>query len=549
MPVDPTPRNVEIINEFTSRRNSRLNSITTTPAPIKPFVIIAKSAEIKHASSQGNEAPRAGPSSQKLSETKKLQRKKFVPTLSPQEAKIETKRTTKSETKRLTTQKPTIQTTTEAAKKSRQTKRNPKNYELDDHKDPSSYQLVTNYEQQQPKKAGPNKIQPLHISTGVFHKKHPKQNRKPHRVHKEKIKLEKLPPNPTKIPETDWFDNLGKYSFGIIHGEVFTEPPEYSQQRRATNEVVGETVVQAPPPLQPKMFKSSFRDPNFVQPVIVNDHLGNFLYKSEVHYPSYRNNLYPPVTTYGAHGIIIESPADQPSSKELPPPIVYKKATHPSKHPPKAHPTQATRTEKAPAPRTKDEPTRRPSEKGEGKNKPEDDEEDYEEEEEGESSEDYEDGADNDRYDGEAQGDEDEDDEEESDERDARSRYTYDSKERSRKKESDEFERAWDKYGYGKHHDDDSGSYESSESVPMPSRIKFYHEIKEEVTTPLRTTSEKPPPFTKRITKVVSGKLNNTQFHPKVPRKPHVEVKSQEEEKKSQRSDAAAVSDDLKYFQ
>lgn len=137
----------------------------------------------------------------------------------------------------------------------------------------------------------PNQIQPLHIKTQVFKKKQPVEGGsiEPTKEQRKKLKLHNLPPNPEEIPTTTWFDNTGKYHYGIIHGELhFTEPPEYAAKQQE--------VVVTPAPQ--KVFKSSFRDPNTNLPMVYNDHKGNFLYKSEVHYPVYKNHLYPAAKIY-----------------------------------------------------------------------------------------------------------------------------------------------------------------------------------------------------------------------------------------------------------
>lgn len=525
---------------------------------------VAKKSETKHANPQitkVNRAPRAGPSNRNLSEGKRLNKTKFRPSQVDTSISIEPVHATTLSVKQ---NEKIILTTAETPKRSKQIKRIPRNY---DGGNPSSYSLVTNYDQLNPKSAGPNPIQPLHITTQGFKKNPPRINEGhgPHKVQKHRIKLEKLPPNPTTIPETDWFDNIGKYHYGIIHGETYTEPPVYSQQRRAASEAIDENVVQAPP-LQPKIFTSSFRDQKFVQPVIVNDHLGNFLYQSEVHYPSYRNHLYPPNVIYGGH-TIIHPPGDEPSSKELPPPIVY------SRPPPQSpSPLPTTRPQEAPLPRVKDESSKPTTGKPQLKQQPE-------EEEEGEEDEEGDEEGDDEDYDEESsEGDEedsparnvkrkeaedendeeesnDDDEEEEDDEEESKEiehkpkyRFSYDDHIRSRSGEDNEFDRAWAKYGYGQNNDDDeSGSYESSETVAVPQRIKFYHEIKEEVTTPLKSSTQKPP--IRKITKVVSGKINHTQYPKKViSQEPKSEVKSQEDTKgKPQSSDAG--SNEMKYFQ
>lgn len=458
-------------------------------------------------------------------------------------------------------------------------KRNSRNY--DDGR--GNYQITHDYSQvsRQPHKspphhqkssrnAGPNQIQPLHIDTDVFKKKRAMASGsiKPTKHQREQIQLHNLPKNPgTDIPATDWFDNLGKYHYGILHDELyFTEPPEYAVQTQKPHAKVID--VTPPPPPPPQVFRSSFRDPQYIppviQPVVENDHLGKFLYKTEVHYPTYRNHLYPPVTIYGNHAA--------PATKELPVP-----SAHPRPPPAGPRPPAPPRKAESEAPQSKQQ---------------QEDEEDYDED----SSEDYDDGTGNDRYDGDPPGDDDEEEGESADDESGseekaidRPRYRFGSGDSS-SGESDEFERAWSKFGYGKDKgsgSDESRSYESSETRNVPQRVKFYHEVKEEVTTPHRqTTTEAPPKRIKfyhevkeeistprrsttteapvklrRITKVVSGKLNYSKFKtttPKVQPKPKVHptvppkhVKSQESEaaeKKTERSDAGA-SDDLKFFQ
>lgn len=469
-----------------------------------------------------------------------------------------------------------VWSTTPASTVAQPVKRNSRNY--DDGR--GNYQISHDYSSvarhpQKPaqyhkssRNAGPNQIQPLHIDTDVFKKKHAMSSGsiKPTKHQQNRIKLHNLPENPgTDIPATDWFDNLGKYHYGIVHDELyFTEPPEYAVQ---TQKPHGK-VIDATPAPPPQVFRSSFRDPQYIppiiQPVVENDHLGKFLYKTEVHYPTYRNHLYPPVTVYSNHAA--------PATKELPVP-----SAHP-RPPPPGPPRKGE--SKPPQPQSKQQ---------------QEDEEDYDED----SSEDYDDGTGNDRYDGDPPGDDDEgegdgeestDDESGSEEKAIdRPRYRFGSGD-SNSGESDEFERAWSKFGYGKDKgsgSDESGSYESSETRNVPQRVKFFHEVKEEVTTPHRhSTTETPPKRIKfyhevkeeistprrsttteapvklrRITKVVSGKLNHSKFKtttPKVQPKPKLHptvppkrVKSQESEaaeKKSERSDAAG-SDDLKFFQ
>lgn len=422
---------------------------------------------------------------------------------------------------------------TEAPVKS---KRTPKNY--DDGK--GNYHNAVSYssrtDDHQPKN---NKIQPLNINTKIFKSSRPQNSAKPlsgkypakirgKNIHelkqnakdsRHKLKLEKLPPNPVDVPATSWFDNTGKYSYGILHDDVIREPSEYANNQQ-------QSVTASGHPAQPKMFKSSFRDVSQPQqlPQVKQDGLGNFLYTSEILYPSYRHNLYPPVVTYGGNNV-----KAQPTTKDLPAVQKQPKIESPKKKPVEARQAQ-------------------------------EDEEDYDEEE---SSEDYEEGANNDRYDGEAPGDDDDVDDEEDDgrsesfEKSAPSyRYAFDDDGGSRSDEnSDQFDKAWAKFGYGRGNsrsdsdeESDSGSYESSETQAMPKRIKYFHEKKQEIRSPSKHTTEAtlttPKPM-KKMTKVMSGALNNSK--PKVvkseEKSPPTAVKSQQI---SPRSDAA---DDLKYFQ
>lgn len=270
---------------------------------------------------------------------------------------------------------------TEAPVRSRQAKRNPEVYDDGKGNYRNSHSFVTRSDNHRSNKDA-NRIQPLHIDTKVFKKKRPQQadNSKPPQDDKHKIKLEHLPENPTEIPTTTWFDNTGKYFYGIVHDETFTEPPEYSEKQEAAGSTSQEKGVEMPPQ---KVFKSSFRDPKYVEPLVYNDGLGNFLYKSEIHYPSYRNLLYPPVTTYGVPKF------DNPATKELPTQKVQKKPPQVEQPPPRKERLEP-RAKPVEQPKQKPAPAPAPEES-----------EDYEED----SSEDDEDGANNDRYDGEAPGD------------------------------------------------------------------------------------------------------------------------------------------------
>lgn len=458
-------------------------------------------------------------------------------------------------------------------------KRTPKNY--DDGK--GNYRKSTSYSKRSDNNRKPhhaNRIQPLHINTAVFKKKPPSHSGvlKPTKDQKERLKLQNLPPNPKEVPETSWFDNVGNYNYGILHSDGLTATPEYTATAPTTKAEVRsssrESVVEVLPPKA--TFKSSFRDPKQIQPVVHDNKLGAFLYKTEVHYPSYRSHMYPPMITYGG-----AADASIPTTKELP--TIHKHVS-------------TSKKQKSPPPAKKPVET---------KQKQTDDGDDYDEEED--SSEDYEE-EDNDKYEGEApknqksknakqqasesgqdEGDDEEDDEEgddgegeesqdsasESLESNApRFRFSFDEGGKSGSYELDDFDKAWAKFGYGPAHDRsgsaEDGSHESSETRVEPVRIKFYHEKKEETTSgnkKSRTTTEKPDKYEdeddedeeeqqeeatlpppprwplRKMVKTVSGTINNNP-NPKRrnSRKP---ISSQ-----PQADDAPqAGPDDLKYFQ
>lgn len=276
----------------------------------------------------------------------------------------------------------------EAPVRSRQAKRNPEIYDDGKGNYRNSNSYASRFDNHQSHEDA-NQIQPLHIDTKVFKKKRPQEgeNIKPTQEDPQSIKLEDLPQNPTEIPATSWFDNTGKYYYGIVHDETFTEPPEYSGKQ----ETVSASLERSEELPQQKVFKSSFRDPKYVEPLIYNDGLGNFLYKSEIHYPSYRNLLYAPVVTYPVHSHQKPAASKRPATKEIPTKSVLRR------------PSQVTRpTKEAPESRAQpDEEARQEPKKQEAQEQAQEESEDYEED----SSEDDEDGASNDRYDGEAPGD------------------------------------------------------------------------------------------------------------------------------------------------
>lgn len=449
--------------------------------------------------------------------------------------------------------------------KPRQSKRNPKNYDDGKGNSQNSYNYVIRSGDPKPSKDN-QPIQPLNINTQVFKKSPPQstvstkpptgkyqsriRTKNPEEIHemknmvedsRKKLKVENLPENPIEIPATSWFDNTGKYSYGILHEGNFMEPAVYKPEH-------DENAKHVEPIGPPKIFKSSFRDPSArVEHIAQGKNLGNFLYKSEVHYPSYHQHLYPPVVTYG--NPVYEA---KPATKELPTPTTVLHKSPPQPRLPK----EEVKPEKPQSARKPQKPK-----ESEKQAPAEQNDEDYEEDDD---SGDYEDPGNNDKYDGDAPGNDDEggDDEEESDDRDGNEsddddeeseddsdsddapkyRYAYDgdARDNSGSEESDEFDRSWSKYGYGPRKsntrsDEESESDESSESQETqiaPQRIKFYHEKKEQITTPMLRPTTKAPVQLKKLARSMSGALNNSK--PK-------SVKSQEE--KSQ------PADDLKYFQ
>lgn len=460
-----------------------------------------------------------------------------------------------------------------STEKPRQLKRNPKNYDDGKGNYHNSYSYAKRNDNPRSVKEA-NSIQPLNINTKIFKNTTPKntpekpslgkyqsriRGKSPEQIHELKNMVKdsrkKIMPaeNPEDIPATSWFDNTGKYNYGIIHHGEYVEPEAYKDDQVEN----GKTVI------EPKVFKSSFRDPSaHVEHKASGKNLGNFLYKSEVFYPSYRDNLYPPVITYG-------DPAYEakPATKELP-------TTNLHKSPPVTKtPKKEETPQKSHKPPTPQKPLR-PKET-EKQAPAEENDEDYEDDDSG----DYEDPGNNDKYDGEAPGNDDdegsEDDEEESDDSDDKSddrsddrsdsesdeksddesfgppkyRYAYEKgSDSASDEESDEFERSWAKFGYGpkkansrsdEEEEEESGSYESAETQVAPQRIKYYHEKREQVTTPLFQSTTKAPVLIKKIRKVarsMSGSLNNSKPKAVAPK-----VKSQE--------DKSQPADDLKYFQ
>lgn len=496
--------------------------------------------------------------------------------------------------------------------KPKQTKRNPQKSDNGKGNNRGSYSYVARSDNPRALKDA-DSIQPLNINTKVFKKTPPNENEKPptgkyqsrirvknpEDIHemknmvkdsRKKLKKENLPENPVDVPMTSWFDNTGKYNYGIVHNIM--EPEIY--KNKETESPKQEQARQIAPDQAPQVFKSSFRDPSApsarVEHKASGPNLGNFLYKSEVFYPPYRDNLYPPAVTYGDPTIDV-----RPATKELP-------ATNLHKPPPRPAPTEEDETPKQQAkPQVKQQ---KPKER----QQEEENEEDYEDESGG----DYEDPGNNDKYDGEAPGDEEdsgdpenqeeeeesaddrsengseeddgeEDGEEKSDdesEESPKERYAYnkipkykysfdsDGRHNSGSGESDEFERAWSKFGYGpkntrsildEEEEDEDKSYESSETQIQPQRIKFHYEKKEQITTPNVQHTTKATVPKKKLARSMSGSITNhkPKALPKKVVKSDEKTSPQPDTNQDERSPESVKSqvnksqptDDLKYFQ
>ena len=496
--------------------------------------------------------------------------------------------------------------------KPKQTKRNHQDSDKPKKINRGSYSYVARSDNPRDEKDA-DIIQPLNINTKVFKKTPPNENAKPPKgkyqsrirlknpedIHemknmvkdsRNKLKKENLPENPVDIPMTSWFDNTGKYNYGIVHNIM--EPEIY--KKGVTESPKQENARQIAPEQVPQVFKSSFRDPSVpsarVEHKANGPNLGNFLYKSEVYYPPYRDNLYPPAVTYG-------DPTNdlKPATKELP-------ATNLHKPPPRPTPSEKDETPKQQTkPQVKQQ---KPKERQQH----EENEEDYEDE-----GGDYEDPGNNDKYDGEAPGDEEdsadenqeedesaddrsengdeEDDgedegegEEKSDdesEESPKERYAYDKipkyiysfdsdgRDNSGSGESDEFEKAWSKFGYGpkntrrsildEEEEDEDKSYESSETQIQPQRIKFHYEKKEQITTPIVQHTTKATVPKKKVARSMSGSITNQKPKalPKKAVKSDEKTSPQSDTNQDERSPESVKSqvnksqptDDLKYFQ
>jgi hypothetical protein len=468
------------------------------------------------------------------------------------------------------------------------------NYVIHHHPHPP-HPLIHHNQQQHNSNLDNTNIQPLHTDTSSFKTSRPnsipidhpsingkyrskirnheslKSSRHPQDSRK-KLRVANLPPNPEEVPKTDWFDNTGKFHYGVRHGDVVLEPAEYAIPKKHEK-----ATTHAPE----NAYKSSYRGPLAQVTVREGDGLGNFLYKSEVFFPNNGNNYvqHPPIIHASPTPIVHHfTPVTTPAAVELKTthaqPIFVKKPTLNSKLNSKSE----LKNSKGPYEAVKMKEEQRAEE--------EDD--DYDEEDD-----DDDDNDDNDNYHGPSPDDNDDEDSSRSNDDEDSSRSNDDedyendddddsesSNERSRNNDSGggsfEYDRAWDKYGYGNHDDEsESGSYESSETRNVPKRIKFYHEKREETKTPsnkvdptknfeiktkvIETSTASPVKVKQRVKNVsISTKLNNNNNQPKAkpksvtttPRtqapKPEVRRSDGEIKPKQQKSDAA---DDLKYFQ
>lgn len=369
-------------------------------------------------------------------------------------------------------------------------------------------------------------MQPLHINMRGLNQSKPNHTRETvqekkerFRKQEERIKMQKLPPNPTEVPRTTGFDNLGKYSYGIVHDYKYEDLPTLEDIPDAAGGESKEAVQSSPvppPPVQTRppeiKFRSSFRDPKIFATIhSENDNMGKFLYNTQVFYPSYRDHLYLPVTTFygpsypntkdlpifNTHTIVHNQPntnvIEQPKNiPKIPPTIAPRKnppvpARRYPTSPPKKYPPVPQK--KSPPPKVnipKQEPPKKlppPPTKEEPK-KPEEDY-DYEEDD---SEDDY-DELSNDKQTDNTSNEEDEDYEEESssESSEKKGKKSYKSRDDDEESEEDQFDKAWSKFGYGKNQaSSESDSYESSESQNQPERVKIVHMKMEVHTTPLK---------------------------------------------------------------
>lgn len=492
----------------------------------------------------------------------------------------------------------------------------------------------------------PNEIQPLHVNTKVF-KKSPPDHKKPSleeekqrfKEQEEKLQMKNLPQNPEEVPRTDWFDNHGKYNYGIVHDlqqneetasvEDATENESKEVPKGVHAVVPNPQKIQNPQPFQPPVtvqhpqpvatvyhppptaaninhhpltFKSIFSDPNSHSKVHQqNGNNGNFLYKSEIYYPNYRDHIYLPLTTYygdanifpkhlpvfnshtvyhtpqavpqhntinqngnKAHDLPIKVPLPIPkapstSTKSTPTlntvyPVVHKTVPPAQKHPlPSRKPVEK-----------KPPPPQQPKEQQEEEEEYDEDEEieddggkaEYYDYEEGDSVEDDE-GSNDKIQDGSSEDYEEDDDEEEEE----KPKYRYNSYNNARddeKSSEDDFDRAWQKYGYSPKGNSEENESSESRLVPQeiePGRKKIVHMKMEYYTAPhdgnnvydiepkIRRSIEVSTKPSREMNSKMSGTINNSEQNK------DEKKKNKKSSAKSQQQHPNAGPDDLKFFQ
>lgn len=250
----------------------------------------------------------------------------------------------------------TISTTTLRQPPLKQLKENPKNF------NDGQGKYFNLYGFQKPSDGEePNEVQPLHVNTKDFKKTKPRDSptSKPSIVQIDRLNLHNLPKNPKEVPKTDWFDNIGNYNYGIHHQTVYDASSEDHHHQSPQN-----------------IFKSSFHKPAQTYLSGNRDGTGNLLYKSEIFYPAYQNNLHPPIIIYGDYNNEKPGIKENPIHKISPPLPVIKK----------------------PLPEQKKNPLQNEARNENKKDASDEDSDDYEES--GENTEDYEDGdgSSNDHY-------------------------------------------------------------------------------------------------------------------------------------------------------
>lgn len=496
----------------------------------------------------------------------------------------------------------------------------------------------------------PNEIQPLHINTKVF-KKTPPNHKKPSledekkkfAEQEEKLKMKNLPENPEEVPKTDWFDNHGKYNYGIVHDshqveetasvEDATENESKEAPKGVHVKVQNPQKIQHPQPFQPPItvqhpqpvatvyhpppaatninhhpltFKSIFSDPSSHSKVHQkNGNNGNFLYKSEIYYPNYRDHIYLPLTTYygdanifpkhlpvfnshtvyhtpqavpqhntinhnsnKAHDLPIKVPLPIPkapstSTKSSPTPKTVHPVIHKTEPPAQKHPLPV----KKPVEKKPPTPPPQPKKQQEEEDEYDEDEEieddggkaEYYDYEEGNSVEDDE--GSNDKIQGESSEDYEENDESEEEEEKPTYRYSsYNNARDDEKSSEDEFDRAWQKYGYSPKGTSEENESSESRLVPQeiePGRKKIVHMKMEYYTTPhdgnhvydiepkIRRSIDVSTKPSREMNSKMSGTINNSEKDKNKKRK----RKNKKSSAKSQQQHPNAGPDDLKFFQ